>query len=163
MHSRSTAWAVLLITLVLSVTGLAAGQALRLPKIFSDNMVLQQELPVVIWGWAEPTAQVTVTFAEQKKSVEANDQGKWRVQLDPLKANARGKKLRVSSSDETIEFANVLVGEVWLCSGQSNMEWPVSQADDAQQVIDSADFPRIRHIRIEHVMKPEPLDDVETA
>jgi len=162
MHSKSTGLAVLFLALILMTTSLAAAQSLRLPKVFTDNMVLQQELPVVIWGWAEPAAQVTLTFAGQKKSVKANGQGEWRVQLDPLKVNARGAKLRVSSSEETVEFSNVLVGEVWLCSGQSNMEWPVSQTDNAEQEIKGADFPLIRHIRIEHVMKPEVQDDVDT-
>ena len=163
MNLKSTRLAVILISLIFVMTTPAAGESLRLPKIFSDNMVLQQQLPVVIWGWAESATKVTVTFERQKKTVKADSEGKWRIELKPLKANSRGDKLIVSTLEETIEFDNVLVGEVWLCSGQSNMEWPMSKVDDAEEEIAAADCPLIRHIRIKHVMKSEPVDDVETV
>ena len=162
MKSKKTGLALLFILVIISFTTLASGQSLRLPKIFSDNMVLQQQLPVVIWGWAEPGTKVSVKFDRQNKTVKSDSDGQWRVELKPLKANSKGQKLTVKTVKETIEFENVLIGEVWLCSGQSNMEWPVSKVDDAKQEIAKADYPLIRHIRIEHVMKPEPLDDVET-
>ncbi len=162
MKSKKTGLALLFILVVISFTTLATGQSLRLPKIFSDNMVLQQQLPVVIWGWAEPGTKVTVKFDRQNMTVKSNSDGKWRVELKPLKANSKGQKLIVRTSKETIEFDNVLVGEVWLCSGQSNMEWPMAKVDNARQELANADHPLIRHIRIEHVMKSEPIDDVET-
>lgn len=162
MNSKSTRTAISFIILILCVTTIAGGNTLRLPRIFSDNMVLQQELAVVIWGWAEPDAKVTVEFGKQTRSAKANSEGKWQLQLEPLKANSKGKKLVASTSEERIEYANVVVGEVWLCSGQSNMEWPMSNVDNAKQEIAGANWPLIRHIRIEHVMKAEPVDDVDT-
>ena len=161
-NSKSTRISVLFILLILSATTIASGKTLRLPRIFSDNMVLQQELPVVIWGWAKPDAKVTVQFGQQTRSTKANSEGKWQLRLDSLKANSVGEKLIASTSEEKIEYANVVVGEVWLCSGQSNMEWPMSKVDNAKQEINSANSPLIRHIRIEHVMKAVPVDDVET-
>jgi sialate O-acetylesterase len=161
MNNKLARFVVLFIALFLGVTSWA-DTSLRLPQIFSDNMVLQQELPVVVWGWAKPEIKVTVKFGRQTKSVHTNGQGKWRVQLDPLTSDTKGRKLAVRTTEEYVEFENVLVGEVWLCSGQSNMEWPMSQINDAAQEIASADYPLMRHIRIDHVMKPEPVDDVET-
>ncbi|MCP4450928.1 MAG: sialate O-acetylesterase [Planctomycetes bacterium] len=144
--------------LILSTAALA--EPLRLPTIFGDHMVLQRDLPVVIWGWAEPDQTVTVSMGSQEKSVTASQQGQWRVQLAPLQASREGQTLRVKTKDGLVEFGDVLVGEVWLCSGQSNMEWRVGQSDDAEQEIANADCSLIRHIEIDHVMLPEPRDDV---
>ncbi len=144
--------------LILSTAALA--EPLRLPTIFGDHMVLQRDLPVVIWGWAEPGQTVTVSMGPQNKSVTASQQGQWRVQLAPLQASREGQTLRVKTKDSLIKFEDVLVGEVWLCSGQSNMEWRVSQSDDAEQEIANANCPLIRHIEIDHVMLPEPQSDV---
>ncbi len=144
--------------LILSTAALA--EPLRLPTIFGDHMVLQRDLPVVIWGWAEPGQTVTVSMGSQNKSVIASAQGQWRVQSAPLQASREGQTLRVKTKDSLIEFVDVLVGEVWLCSGQSNMEWRVGQSDEAEQEIANANCPLIRHIEIDHVMLPEPQDDV---
>lgn len=144
---------------VLIVSTAALAEPLRLPTIFGDHMVLQRDLPVIVWGWAEPDQAVTISVSEQKKSTKANREGQWRVQLAPLQANRQGMTLQVKTGEQTIEFKDVLVGEVWLCSGQSNMEWRVSQSDGAEQEIANADCPLIRHIEIDHVMRPEPQDD----
>ncbi|NQV36035.1 MAG: 9-O-acetylesterase, partial [Phycisphaeraceae bacterium] len=144
--------------LILSTAALA--EPLRLPTIFGDHMVLQRDLPVVLWGWAQPGQSVQISMASQNKSVKADAQGQWRAQLAPLQTSPVGTMLTVKTNDRTIEFSDVLVGEVWLCSGQSNMEWRVSQSDGAEQEIANADCPLIRHIEIDHVMRPEPQDDV---
>lgn len=138
----------------------ALGEPLRLPRIFGDHMVLQRDLPVIIWGWADAGQTVSIVLASQEKSTKANDHGQWRIELDPLQTNRQGSTLQVKAGDQTIEFTDVLVGEVWLCSGQSNMEWRVRQSDGADQEIANADCPLIRHIEIDHVMLPEPQDDV---
>jgi len=137
-------------------------EPLRLPTIFGDHMVLQRDLPVVFWGWAEANQTVTVSMGQQRKSVTSNAQGKWRVRLAPLQANREGTTLKVTTEDQRIEFTDVLVGEVWLCSGQSNMEWRVSGSDNADQEIANANCPLIRHIEIDHVMLAEPQEDVKS-
>lgn len=148
--------------MVLVFVSLAGAEDLRLPKVFTDHMVLQRELPVVIWGWADAGEKVTVSFAGQNISAKADKEGRWQVELLPLKACAKPAKLTVKADDETIAFDDVLVGEVWLCSGQSNMELPVRQSTDAEKEIAAANYPLIRHIRIEHVMLPEPVKDIQT-
>jgi sialate O-acetylesterase len=147
---------------VLVFTAVAAAERLRLPKVFSDHMVLQRRLPVVIWGWADTGEKVTVSFAGQSKSARADSEGRWRIELSGLKASAKADTLKVKAGDETVVFGDVLVGEVWLCSGQSNMEWTVAQSNDAEKVIAEANYPMIRHIKIERVMLPEPAKDVAT-
>ena len=94
-----------------------------LPHIFGDNMVLQREKPVPVWGSAAPGEKVVVGFAGQSKSCTAGSDGQWRVTLDALQASSTPAEMTVGGTN-TLKFENVLVGEVWLCSGQSNMEKP---------------------------------------
>src|SRR5262245_18062737 len=109
---------------------LAAGTALgdvRLPGFFNDSMVLQRDIKVPVWGFARAGEQVTVVIAGQDKSGVADKDGRWRVALDPL--NADGKPLEMTvSGKNTIVLKDVLVGEVWLCGGQSNMDMGVAHA-----------------------------------
>ncbi len=155
--------ALLITVLCLLTAGHAVyGQELRLPKVFGDHMVLQQELPVVIWGWGKAGQRVLVQFVGQEQSTNVGRDGRWRVTLDPLEASATGMTLTVKTGDESMAFNDVLVGEVWLCSGQSNMEMAVASCNSAQEEIANADYPTIRHIRVEHVMLPDPADDVQT-
>jgi len=112
--------------LVLAAIGLLAAMAnpamaeVRLPKIFTTNMVLQQELPIAVWGWADRGEKITVTLAGKSASTEADADGKWRVDLPAMKADGRAQTLSVAGTN-TITLENVLLGEVWLCAGQSNM------------------------------------------
>ncbi|MCL1920374.1 MAG: 9-O-acetylesterase [Kiritimatiellaeota bacterium] len=138
--------------------GLAQG-AVRLPNIFGDNMVLQQGQAVPVWGWAEPGEQVTVEFAGQKKQATAKADGAWRVTLDALAASAEPRVFKVSGAN-TLELRNVVVGEVWFASGQSNMEWTVAGANNAQQEKENAKFPMIRHFKAPKVIKSEPQADI---
>ena len=97
---------------------------------FSDNAVLQREMPLPVWGWSKPGTKVTVEFSGQKKQVTTGDDGKWMLKLDPLKANAEAQQMMITESTgkkRTLE--NILVGEVWVASGQSNMQWNVSKSD----------------------------------
>lgn len=98
---------------------------LRMPGVFSDHMVLQQQQADPIWGWDDPGTTVTVTFAGQKKTALAGEDGKWSVTLDAMPANGQPQVMTVEGS-KRVELKDVLIGEVWLCSGQSNMEWPLS-------------------------------------
>lgn len=93
-----------------------------LPQVLSSNMVLQREKPLTIWGFAAPGEKITVNFAEQAKNATANSSGNWEVTLAPLKASAVPRTMQIKGTNK-IELTNILVGEVWLCSGQSNMEY----------------------------------------
>lgn len=99
--------------------------AIKLPNILSSNMVLQRDKPIAIWGETLPGENVRVQFAGQSKSVTASESGKWMVSLDAMKASFEPRELRISTSTTDITLKNILVGEVWLCGGQSNMEYPM--------------------------------------
>jgi len=115
----------------------------KLASIFGDSMVLQRELPVPVWGWAEPGEAVSVTIAGQTKKTEADADGKWQVKLDALDANAQGQTLTVAGENK-IELNDVLVGEVWICSGQSNMEWRLRLSLNGEKEVAAAQHPQIR-------------------
>jgi sialate O-acetylesterase len=125
-------------------------------------MVLQQKHANPIWGWDTPGTEVQVTFAGQNKSAKAGADGKWTVTLDPVPASAKPAKLAIKGTTAK-ELANVLVGEVWLCSGQSNMQWSVSQSWDADLEIATAKFPNIRLITVPQVGTQEPQYDFKGA
>ena len=93
-----------------------------LPKIFSSNMVLQRNKPVPVWGTASPGEKISVSFNKQKRSATADVSGNWKIMLDAMQASAAPSSLIVSGNNR-ITLNNILVGEVWLCSGQSNMEY----------------------------------------
>ncbi len=134
--------AALLLCLFASMTAFAD---LRMPQIFSDHMVLQREMPVPVWGWEKPGATVTVDFAGQTQTTRVADDGRWQLALSKLEANAAGRDLVVSSSTgEERRYREVLVGEVWLCSGQSNMEWPLKRARDSYTEVAGAIQPNLR-------------------
>ncbi len=132
-----------------------------LPKLFGDDMVLQRDMPVPVWGWAEKGEPVTVTFAGQEKSTVAGENGKWRVTLDPLKASKEPAAFKVSGKNEII-LKNVLVGEVWLCSGQSNMEmafWMLSEHREENTQAAALSAP-VRHVRVGAIESPIPCEDI---
>ena len=153
---------VLVISLILTSTFLNVCVAeIKLPAVISDNMVLQQGESVPIWGFADAGDKVTVALAGQEKTTTACDAGKWKVTLDALKTNAEPATMTITSGDQVIKLENILVGEVWICSGQSNMEWSVA-ACNAPDDIAAADFPLIRQIKVPHIAKPTPAMDLRT-
>lgn len=110
----------IVLPVLLASAGAAHGDV-RLNSLFADHMVLQRDRPVAVWGRAEPGEAVAVAFAGQRRETKADDQGRWSVALEPLKASAAPAALTVKGAN-TVEMKDVLVGDVWLCSGQSNME-----------------------------------------
>lgn len=131
----------------------------KLASIFGDSMVLQRELPVPVWGWADKGETVTVAFGDQKKTAQAGDDGRWMVKLDALTASADGQTLTVSGSS-MVELKDVLVGEVWICSGQSNMEWSLSRTLNSKEEIAASDFPNIRLFDVRgHIISPVAKDE----
>ena len=166
MYSRSAPPS--LSTLTLSVILLLLSPALapakvRLPNLFGDHMVLQSGKAVSVWGWAEPGEKVRVEFAGQRKAGVADGEGKWVIRLDPIEPSFEGRPLRVIGNDGRREVDDVLVGEVWICGGQSNMEWPLRAARDADLEIDSASFPAIRFVRLPKIARAEPQEDFPVA
>ncbi len=142
---------------------LAPAQAdVRLAGIFGDHAVLQRDKSVPIWGWAEPSEMVTLRFADQEKKTTAGADGRWRVTLDAMKANAVSRELVVSGSNMVI-LSDIVVGDVWLCSGQSNMAWPLSKAADAQAEVAAADYPLIRHAGVPRSPQTSPVDDIVSS
>ncbi|MDI6784415.1 MAG: sialate O-acetylesterase, partial [bacterium] len=153
---KTTTIMVLINLLIMSVVGITASNVnLKLPAIFSDNMVLQQGVKIPIWGWAEPETKILVVFANLRWTmiILTDKTGKWRVKLPPFMAGgpyemtitAHNKDYR---KNEVITFKNVMVGEVWVCSGQSNMEMPVGGAwgkvNNYEPEIVAAKYPNIR-------------------
>jgi sialate O-acetylesterase len=136
----------------------AAEAAVKLPSIIGDNMVLQRDREVPVWGWDDPGTNVTVSLGEAQVSARADEQGRWLVHLPSMKAGGPHTLTIQGTDKKTIE--NLLVGEVWLCSGQSNMEWTVNRSNNPEQERAAADHPRIRHIKIPHVPADSPQQDV---
>lgn len=143
-----------------SVFLLSPAQSLRLPRIFSDHMVLQRDQPIVVWGWAAPNEKLTVSIAGNEVSVKADERGSWKATLKPLAAGGP-HELVVAAKKAKVSFSDVLVGEVWICSGQSNMEWPLNQSNDAEQEIALAKYPQIRLFTVPKRVAFEPLADLE--
>ncbi len=129
--------------------------------LFTENAVLQREKPLPVWGTASAGVNVEVEFAGQKKGAVANASGQWQVRLDALPASAEPRELAITAEGKTIRFAGILVGEVWLCSGQSNMVWPIKRANDAAKEIAAADHPLIRLFQVGFVASEVPLDAVQ--
>jgi sialate O-acetylesterase len=125
-------------------------------------MVLQRDKPIQLWGRTSGESQVTVSFAGQEASTQARD-GRWKISLAPLPAEAKGQALTVTSGSETVEFKDVLIGDVWLCGGQSNMEWRLAGTRDAELEIPAARFPQMRFFRIEPEGLPEPREDIPAS
>ncbi|QDS96502.1 hypothetical protein FF011L_53140 [Roseimaritima multifibrata] len=137
---------------------------MRVAGIFADHMVLQCEQPVRIWGWADEGDRVTVTFADQTAEASADEQGAWSVTLQPLAVSVQGRPLRVDSGRQSVVIDDILVGEVWHASGQSNMAMTVGavsrELDAAQADIVAANLPAIRFSRIHAAESSEPLSDL---
>ena len=131
----------------------------KLPAVFGNHMVLQQKQADKVWGKADSGEEVTVTIAGQTKTTKADDNGKWSVTLDPLKAG--GPHALTVKGKNTVTFDDVLVGEVWICSGQSNMQWDLGQANDGDLEVLAANFPKIRLISVPQLGTQEPKDDFQ--
>ncbi|HKU78143.1 MAG TPA: sialate O-acetylesterase [Pyrinomonadaceae bacterium] len=132
---------------------------MRLPAIISDNMVLQQGTKVRIWGNATAGERVIVTFQNKSSEAVADANGRWQVLIGPLK---RGGPAELTvKGNNVLTIKNVLVGEVWLCSGQSNMEWPLANTIGGAETVAQANYPEIRMFRVEHHTSAEPLADLE--
>ena len=134
---------------------------ITLPKIFADNMVLQRNKPISIWGFGTAGEKVTVHFNAQTQSTKTGKDGKWKVMLAP--ENAGGPFLLFVKGKNQLSIQNILVGEVWICSGQSNMEMPIEgwgKINNYQQEIAAADYPQIRHFKVPPTVSTTLKDDI---
>jgi sialate O-acetylesterase len=145
--------------LLILIFACAVRAEVRLPAIISDNMVLQQGTKVRIWGNAKAGERVTVTFQNKSSEAVADAQGRWTVFIGPLKSG--GPAELTVKGDNTLTIKNVLAGEVWLCSGQSNMEWPLANTIGSAETLAQANYPEIRMFRVEKNTSAEPLSDVQ--
>ncbi len=144
-----------LIALIAIVSPLHA--AITLAPLFRDGAVLQQGKAVPVWGKADPGEKIVVEFQGQKKETTADSDGKWKVELAPLAVSATPSEVTVTGKT-TQRVSDILVGEVWICSGQSNMAWTVKAAKDFDQEAAAANLPLIRHFKVELKPSEKPED-----
>ena len=130
--------------LVFSSLAQQAVASLQLAKTFGDHMVLQHGVKNTVWGTATPGAEVSINFAGQSVKSKANEKGEWKVELKPLKTNKKGQVMKVSAGDESVSVEDILIGEVWMCSGQSNMGWTLNKSNDWEAEAAKANFPLLR-------------------
>ena len=149
----------LLVLFCVLVVAISADAEVRVPAIISDNMVLQQGTKVRIWGIASTGEHVAVTFDKKTSNIIADSQGRWQVLIGPFKAG--GPYDLTVKGDNLLTVKNVLVGEVWLCSGQSNMEWPLVNTTGGAEAVAQAKNPEIRLFTVEKHTSTSPLTDVE--
>jgi sialate O-acetylesterase len=150
-----------IVTALLALTP-AARADVTPAALFTDGAVLQREKPVAIWGRADRGEKITVSFAGQRRETTAGNDGRWLVMLEPLATSVQGAELVIAGKN-TVTVRDVLVGEVWLCSGQSNMEWAVNRAANGVQEAAAANFPLIRHLKIERAVADTAADTVPTT
>jgi len=136
----------------------------KLPSLFTDNMVLQQGMKVPVWGWADAGGRITVSIGGQKVNAIVGEDGRWHTELPPFRAG--GPYELTVAGEKTIALRNVMVGELWVCSGQSNMQWPVKQGNmgvmNRDQEVASANYPNMRLFTVPRVTSFTPREDTES-
>jgi len=148
-----------MMVLMLTLMASTAQANVRLPAVISNNMVLQKEIPLPIWGWADPGEAVTVTLGDDVATAKADGRGQWKVTLQAIKVAGGPLEMTVKGKNE-IKISNILVGEVWAGSGQSNMQWNVAQSTNGAQEIANAKFPKIRLFMIPLIPSGTPAENV---
>ena len=142
-----------------SAWALTGGAAVRVPNVFSDNMVLQRDAAMVIWGWAGPMESVTIEIGGQKREAKPNARGEWIAILPGLKAG--GPHVLTIAGSNKLTFTNVLIGEVWICSGQSNMEMGIGACQNGKEEIAAADYPNIRLLMVPNRWTADPQTNID--
>lgn len=138
---------------------LAFAADLRVATVFREHAVLQRDSPLPIWGWSDPGEEVVVSFGGQEKAARADAEGRWSLTLDPMVASAQPRDISVRGRD-TLTIRDVLVGEVWLASGQSNMGYSLSQAVGGAAAVAAAEDPQLRFFKVEQRTAAGPESDV---
>ena len=140
-HSRIAS---IVAALVVAAAPAAARAEVKLPALFSDHMVLERGAVVPVWGWAAPDENVTVSVAGQQQSTKAGADGKWQARIQPPPAGGP-YTIEIAGRQQTVELHEVLVGDVWICAGQSNMQFGLGQARNGAEEIKNANYPDIRY------------------
>ncbi|RYU95091.1 sialate O-acetylesterase [Emticicia agri] len=140
----------------------AAFAQLKLARLFSDHVVVQRQKPIPVWGWAAPNENVKVALGNQSQSAKADASGKWMVRFSPMEAGGP-HQLTATAKSGNLTINDILIGEVWLCSGQSNMEWPVAQANNYIEEKKDADYPQIRQFYVAHEVSMTPQTDLKSG
>jgi sialate O-acetylesterase len=147
---------------IAAAAGIAAEQGERpfLHPLFSDHAILQRQIKVPVWGWSTAGAKITVTFGKQSKVTTVQPDGRWSVRLDAMAASTQPQELQVTSSEQSMTIRDVLVGDVWLCSGQSNMEMGIG-ACNATTDIAQAEFPQMRLLTVPRLITTTPVGTLQ--
>jgi sialate O-acetylesterase len=152
---------VLPIVLVLAALALPSVAAIRLPAVFGNHMVIQRDKPVVVWGWAGPKEEITVRLAGREARAVAGADGRWRVDLPAVQSGGGPLEMAISGAQSApLVLKDILAGEVWLCSGQSNMEWWLASTFSPGPELLRADRPDIRLFNVPKKTSAVPLSDV---
>ncbi len=144
---------------VMSFCVVANAATLKMPAIFTDHAVLQQNAAVPVWGWAAPGTEVSVSIAGQTKQAVVKDTGKWRVDLEAMTAGGP-HEMKIVSAGESITLSDILIGEVWLGSGQSNMQWSIKNTDGYEEELKQCANDNIRIATVYREFSTEPLEDL---
>jgi len=155
---KRTRWTVLVLALAVLLPSLAEAR-IEVPRVFGDGMVVQRDKPVNVWGWGERGDAITAEFNGQTRTTTVGDDGKWLLTLDPMPVNAKPQELKIRGKKDSLEFKNVVIGDVWLCSGQSNME-AAAYDYEAELARKSAGWKRQVEKAETAGRKPPPIPDV---
>ena len=147
---------------LLSIYALTASAQLKLANVFGDNMVLQRDQVVKVWGTAKPKAFITIDFNGQTVSAKADKSGKWLVKLEPM-AYGGPFDMKVTGADEELTFENILIGDIWIGSGQSNMEWPLFQTNKGTVSITESENVNLRLFTVEKDRATHPQSELSTT
>ena len=143
----------LLLMLLLAACFFENAKAVEMPDVFSDNMILQREATIPVWGRAEDGTNISVSFGGITKKTKAKE-GVWRVEFPPMEANKIPQSMTVSATDGfEKEFKNILIGDVWFASGQSNMEMHLGGAKEGEKAIAASENPTIRLFKVPHILE----------
>jgi len=160
LHNKQSFCCGRFVTLFVALVGQVCQADVKLAGVFTDSMVLQRDIPIPIWGWADAGEAVTVQLGAAKANAQTGADGRWKVAL-PKTSAGTGLELTVAGKN-TLVLKDVAVGEVWVCSGQSNMRWRVSQSADAKAEIEAGNYPNIRSFTVSRNSSSTPLDDVSS-
>lgn len=133
----------------------AMGPGLWVHSLFQSNMIIQRDKPIRVWGWAEPGEKVTVTFSGNTQAATAAADRSWKVELPAMPVNTEPQKMTIQGKEKTVELENILLGDIWLMAGQSNMEFPLAKVDAGQLEIISANFKNMRLLKVPQIVGPE--------
>ena len=136
------------------------GAKVTFAKIFTDHCVLQRQIPVPIWGWTVSGSKVEVEFGGQKKTTISDENGKWLIKLDPMAANAKGQELKATAGDSSNSLKDILIGEVWLASGQSNMGFSIPKSTHAEEARKLIPHPTLRRFKVGSYIATKPIADI---